>query len=166
MQVVGIRRLPSLVGGIGISGTHVAGGSAPLANLSAVLDASVVARHWLRLGKRWVKQAATSPSTPSSANRICPPSCSSRSFTSGNTPFSPIFPTVRTHLLGDAQPLARHAEREGRLLVDHDPDGRDFAQSRVACQPVGMGGGEGAEVGLPRVVGAVAFLFQARRLIL
>ncbi len=26
MQVVGIRRLPSLVGGIGISGTHVAGG--------------------------------------------------------------------------------------------------------------------------------------------
>ena len=55
---------------------------------------------------------------------------------------------------------------EGRLLVDHDPDGRDFAQSRVACQPVGMGGGEGAEVGLPRVVGAVAFLFQARRLIL
>ena len=27
MQVVGIRRLPSLVGGIGISGTHVAGGS-------------------------------------------------------------------------------------------------------------------------------------------
>ena len=27
MQVVGIRRLPSLIGGVGISGTHVAGGS-------------------------------------------------------------------------------------------------------------------------------------------
>ena len=73
-------------------------------------------------------------------------------------------PYRKDTLLGDAQPLARHARVEGRLLVDHDPDGRDFAQSRVACQPVGMGGGEGAEVGLLRVVGAVAFLFQARRL--
>ena len=50
-------------------------------------------------------------------------------------------PYRKDTLLGDAQPLARHARVEGRLLVDHDPDGRDFAQSRVACQPVGMGGG-------------------------
>ena len=27
IQVVGLRRLPSLIGGVGISGTHVAGGS-------------------------------------------------------------------------------------------------------------------------------------------
>ena len=70
-------------------------------------------------------------------------------------------PYRKDTFLGDAQPLVLHARVEGRLLVDHDPSGRDFAQSRVACQPVGMGGGEGAEVGLLRVVGAVALLFQA-----
>ena len=165
IQVVGLRRLPSLIGGVGISGTRIAGGSRVASQFAGSIGRYRGSPPLVAVGED-AGEADRSECHHAVIGEPDLPAVQQLEIVHVLNVVTFYLSYRKDTLLGDAQPLVLHALVEGRLLVDHDPDGWDVAQSRVACLLVGMGGGEGAEVGLLRVVGAVALLFQERAHIL